>query len=214
MTYQKQDRMRLKATLTFIVMTIAFWTGHARNPISDTLFVKDSIPEGYELVDSIVYIPSPAVDTALAGKTIFSELPLIAKGDEADVRIHQSREIWDAMSGHFQSNRSRTMSGYRVRIFFDNRRTARTESENTLNRFVDKYHDVTAYRSYVNPYFKVTVGDFRTKSEAMQFLMKIQKEFPSAFIVKENISYPTVDKAHPMTVDTVRILRAIQTEEL
>lgn len=206
--------MRLKITLTFITAALAFWTGHAQNAVSDTLTVQDSVPEGYELVDSVVYIPSPVMDPALAGKVIFNELPLVAKGGKADVKIHQSKEIWEAMSEHFQTNKSRTISGYRVRIFFDNKRTARVDSENTLNSFVEKYRDIAAYRSYVNPYFKVTAGDFRTKSEAMQLLRRIKREFPSAFIVKENISYPVVDKAHPMTVDTLKIIRAIQTEQL
>ena len=74
---------------------------------------------------------------------------------------------------------------------------------------MEQYNDVAAYRSYVNPYFKVTVGDFRTKSEAMQLLQKIRGAFPSAFIVKENINYPVVDRERPVVEDTVRVLRPV-----
>lgn len=165
------------------------------------------IPEGYELVDSVVYIPANAVDTSLAGRNIFQELPLRSNGGAADVRVHQSQSISSAMKNHFTANKSRMITGYRVRIFFDNRQTARTESEAALNRFSARYREIPAYRSYVNPYFKVTVGDFRTKSEAMQLLERIKPEFPSAFIVKENISYPVVDREHPVVTDTLKVLR-------
>jgi hypothetical protein len=71
------------------------------------------------------------------------------------------------------------------------------------------YHGIRAYRTYANPYFKVTVGDFRTKSEAMELLSRIKSIFPAAFVVKENISYPVVDKSNAYVVDTVKVLRPI-----
>ena len=74
------------------------------------------------------------------------------------------------------------------------------------------FHDVKAYRTYANPYFKVTVGDFRTRSEAMELLTRIKPLFPSAFIVKEPISFPVVDKDNAYVIDTVKVLRPIATE--
>ena len=143
------------------------------------------VPEGYELVDSIVYRPASAVDTSLVGKDIFKLMPKKSEGGAADVEIFQSDSLMNAMQKHVAANSGRTLSGYRVRIFFDNRQSARVASEETLKRFESLYHDVVAYRTYANPYFKVTVGDFRTKSEAMALLERIRYEFPSAFVVKE-----------------------------
>ena len=165
------------------------------------------IPEGYELVDSIVYRPAAAVDTTLAGKDIFMIMPSKSAGAKADVKVMQTDVVADAVRRQIRSNEDRTLSGYRVRIFFDNRQTARVESEETLKRFEALYHDVVAYRTYANPYFKVTVGDFRTKSEAMRLLERIKGEFPSAFVVKENISFPVVDTSNAYVVDTVKVLR-------
>ncbi|MBQ8483988.1 MAG: SPOR domain-containing protein [Bacteroidales bacterium] len=165
------------------------------------------IPEGYELVDSIVYRPAAAVDTTLAGKDIFMIMPSRNAGAKADVKVMQTDVVADAVRRQIRSNEDRTLSGYRVRIFFDNRQTARVESEETLKRFEALYHDVVAYRTYANPYFKVTVGDFRTKSEAMRLLERIKGEFPSAFVVKENISFPVVDTSNAYVVDTVKVLR-------
>lgn len=167
------------------------------------------IPEGYELVDSLVYRHADVVDTTLAGRDIFMVMPSKAAGDRADVNINQSVEVAGSMNMYREANKAREMSGYRVRIFFDNHRTARAESEANLDRFTAIYHDVPAYRTYANPYFKVTVGDFRTKSEAMALLERIKPDFPSAFVVKENIGFPVVDKDNAYTVDTVKVLRPI-----
>lgn len=159
------------------------------------------------LVDSVVYRPAPTVDTLLVGKDIFAEFDAVRSG--AQVEVQQTDVVKEAVRRHIVSNEARELSGYRVRIFFDNKQTARVESEETLKRFESLYHDVVAYRSYANPYFKVTVGDFRSKSEAYKLLERIRHEFPSAFVVKENIEFPVVDRNNAYVVDTVKVIRAV-----
>lgn len=168
---------------------------------------QQSIPQGYELVDSVIYRPTAAVDSSLVGRNVFKSMPSRSRGTSAYVNIYQSAEVENSMNGHIITNAERTIPGFRVRIFFDNKQTARNESEAALKRFETLYHDVSAYRSYANPYFKVTVGDCRTKSEAMELLERIKHEFPSAFVVKENINYPVVDKDNAYVTDTVKVLR-------
>ena len=170
------------------------------------------VPEGYELVDSLVYRFVSGAETTLIGKDIFHAMPLKARGDKADVEIYQSQEVANALRGQVASNSSRMINGFRVRIFFDNKQSARAESEAILKRFEALHRDIKAYRTYANPYFKVTVGDFRTKSEAMEVLSRIKTEFPSAFVVKESIEYPIVDRTNVYVVDTVKVLRPINIE--
>ena len=161
------------------------------------------VPEGYELVDSVIYRPVATADSALVGKNIFNVLP-------DNVNVRQSQQIANSMKSHVASNGARTIPGYRVRIFFDNKQNARTESEAVLKRFNGLYPDVMAYRIYANPYFKVTVGDFRTKSEAMALLARIKGAFPSAFVVKENIEFPVVDKDNAVIADTIKVMRPVR----
>ena len=196
----KKSRNLIIAILTLVLSVAGSYTASAQ---------EIEVPKGFELVDSLVYIHVSGVDTLLAGKDIFHIMPLKAKGGSADVEIYQSQEVANALRKQIQENSKRTMNGYRVRIFFDNKQTARVESEETIKRFEDMYHDVKAYRTYANPYFKVTVGDFRTKSEAMELLSRIKREFPSAFVVKESIEFPVVDKDNAFIVDTVKVLRPI-----
>ena len=165
------------------------------------------VPNGYVLVDSVIYRPVATVDTTLVGKDVFLLMPARQMGDKVDVKINQTDAVKDAMRRQVSENAGRTLSGYRVRIFFDNKQTARVESEETLKRFESMYHDVVAYRTYANPYFKVTVGDFRTRSEAVKLLERIKGAFPSAFVVKENIEFPVVDRDNAYVTDTVKVLR-------
>lgn len=196
----------MKTTKTLIVFLIAAVLS-GLNAVSAQEIV---VPEGYELADSIVYRPVSAVDTTLAGKNILHIMPKKDMGSIADVNVYQADTISQAVLEHVAANADRAMNGYRVRIFFDNKQSARTASEETLKRFESMYHDVVAYRTYANPYFKVTVGDFRTKSEAMALLERIRYEFPSAFVVKENIAFPVVDKENAYVTDTLKVLRPIQ----
>ena len=154
-------------------------------------------PVGYEYVDSLVYVRVADIDSTYVGV------------DVLDMDVIQSQAIAGSLLQHIDENPERTISGYRVRIFFDNKQSARAESEKTLKKFESMFHDVWAYRTYTNPYFKVTVGDCRTKSEAMALLGRIKRFFPSAFVVKENIKFPPVDKTRVYEIDTVQVLRPI-----
>lgn len=168
-----------------------------------------TVPEGYELVDSLVYRPAAAADTALVGKSVWGALPSRDRGDAADVEVSQSAKVKSALDAQVASNHSRAISGYRIRIFFDNGQNARNDSEAFLKKFESMYHGVPAYRTYTNPYFKVTVGDFRTRSEAMALLVNLRNEFPRALMVKEKINWPAADANCRYVVDTVRVLRPV-----
>jgi hypothetical protein len=168
------------------------------------------VPDGYEIVDSVIFRPAASVDSSLIGKSIFSVMPSGTEGKEATVHIYQSQSIVDALNDYALKNSSKPISGYRVRIFFDNRQSARSLSASVLSSFVSSHPGIAAYRSYSNPYFKVSAGDFRNKSGALQLLAKVKSEFPKAFIVKENIKYPVVDSSKPFVTDTLKVVRPVK----
>lgn len=179
--------------------------------VSSVNIYAQELPEGQEIsyVDSLVYIARPTVDSTLVGNDIFDDMPSLQAGDDAGVVINQDRVIESSVRAHIARNSQRQLSGYRVRIYFDNNQNSRTESERAQTRFTALFRDIPAYRTYTNPYFKVTVGDCRTKSEAMLLLNRVKGAFPSAFVVKENISYPAVDKEDVFYVDTVKVMRQV-----
>lgn len=160
--------------------------------------------------DSVVFRLMPTVDSSLVGKSIFEVLPSRTKGDKADVTVHQTESVTEKVDEFARKGGEKQLSGYRVRIFFDNRQSSRGESEEILRSFLGKYHGIPAYRTYQNPFFKVTVGDFRTKSEAIELLRRIRSDFPAAFIVREAIEYPVLDKEHSFYADTLKVPLSIE----
>jgi hypothetical protein len=160
-------------------------------------------PEGYQYVDSLVFTRLSDVDSTLAGRNIFSVMP-------DGVTVNQASAVRNAVEMRSRSASHQTVAGYRIRIFFDNSQTARGASEAALYRFKVKNPGVSAYRSFTSPYFKVTVGDYRNKSEALAALKDIKKDFPTAFIVRERFRYPSLGKTSAYKVDTLKILKPIR----
>ena len=130
-----------------------------------------------------------SIDSTLLGVDVFS---LINEKGSGSVTVNQSIEIRNALSRHITANSSTKMQGYRVRIFFDSDRTARAKSEAIAAGFSERYPGVKVYRKHESPYFKVTVGDFRTRADAQRFASKLSNSgiYPYVFVVKEQINYP------------------------
>ena len=143
-------------------------------------------------VDS-TYANRTAVDSTLVGKSIFQVLGSSnALSNDGKVVIDQPEALSKAMTSHIARNASRRLTGYRIRIFFDNKQNARAMSEKVAESFRAQHPGISVYRGYDNPYFKVTVGDFRTKEDARRFLNSIKGAYPSGFIVRERISNPVM----------------------
>lgn len=139
---------------------------------------------------------SPMVDSTLVGRSIFNLLPSREKGGKATVSVHQTQEIREAFNRQISANASKRVVVYRVRIYNDNKQNARSASESAMNRFKAMYPGVSAYRTYVNPFFKVTVGDFRSRPEADRLLQQLRGSFPTAFVVKESALASEVNFNH------------------
>ncbi len=151
--------------------------------------------------DTLTQVLPPVVDSTLLGKSIFDILPSKDEGGRASVTLHQSNQLRNAFRTQVAKNSSRKIQGYRVRIYFDNQQNSRAVSFGYRARFIGMFPDIPAYLVYQAPFFKVTVGDFRTKSEAMELLRNIKSAFPAAFVVKENINYPDPSPKHRFSAD-------------
>ena len=127
------------------------------------------------------------LDSTLFGRDIFSALP-------EQVVVRQSQEIRSALNKQVSSHAARDYNGFRIRLYFASTRTAREESASIIRRFNNMYPHVQAYRTYVSPNFKVTVGNFRTRLDAEAFLRRIKGDFPDAFIVRERFKYPSIGR--------------------
>ncbi len=86
------------------------------------------------------------------------------------------------------------MDGFRIQIYSSSNRNAREESNKAMAEFISKFPDIKPYSLYAQPgYFKIRVGDFRTKTEATKLFLLISKEFPDAYIVPDFINFPDLN---------------------
>jgi len=152
-------------------------------------FCSISNAQESEIIQDTTIVKAPLLDSTFFKKDIFSILQEAGPYSNR-VNVEQTNNLLTAFYNHIAQASNKKIAGYRVRIFFDNRQDARGLSNGVVGRFSDSYPETPVYRTYENPYFKVTVGDFRTKSEATMLLKRIKSDFPSAFLVKEIINFP------------------------
>ena len=160
------------------------------------------IPAGYVIADSLIFTRRSAVDTVLVGRDILEVMP-------SCVSVCQSDSLRVLLSERIEANDAALFGGYRIRIFSDNSQSARGASSELLYRFKTHHPEMPAYRTFDNPNFKVTVGDFRTKSEALCALKTIQTEFPTAFVVRESFKFPAFSTDDEFVIDTLKVLRRL-----
>ncbi|MBQ2171714.1 MAG: SPOR domain-containing protein [Bacteroidales bacterium] len=123
------------------------------------------------------------VDSLLLGKNIFT---VMGPG----VKVVQSDEVRQAMTQYVGKNATKPISGYRIRVFYDNTPQARTRSEAIENALMEQYPEHKVYRSFESPNYKVLIGNFRSKDEALRIFNALKKTYPTAYIIKDNIEYP------------------------
>ncbi|MFT6849326.1 MAG: hypothetical protein ACJATA_000121 [Sphingobacteriales bacterium] len=81
-----------------------------------------------------------------------------------------------------------TIEGYRVQLFFGSREGA-IKAREKLTRFHPELKD---YIIFDSPYFKLRVGDYRTRLEAFKVYKQVVKDFDSVFIVPDQINFPNL----------------------
>jgi len=82
------------------------------------------------------------------------------------------------------------VSGYRIQIFSVSGVNSKDKVNKEKAEFLLKDIDAIAYIVYQSPYFKLRIGDYRTKLEAYHYLQEIIEEYPFAFVVKDEINSP------------------------
>ncbi len=78
------------------------------------------------------------------------------------------------------------LMGFRIQIFSGN---SKQPARDARLIFINSFNDIKAHEIYEQPYFKVRVGDFRTKIEALKFKIELSKYFPNCFIIRDEIDF-------------------------
>lgn len=93
---------------------------------------------------------------------------------------------------HKKANATKmSMTGFRIQIYFGSERAKATEIRAD---FTKNFPDIASYLIYQQPYFKIRVGDFKTRIEASGFLKKLEDHYTTAFIVPDEVKLPGSDQ--------------------
>ncbi len=112
--------------------------------------------------------------------------------DSSKVEFVQEFKVKELVEKHIEINSKATINGYRIKIHFG---ADKNQAYEIKRKFSEKFPDVPAYAKYDQPNFNIRVGDFRTKLEAYKFLKEVQIEFPSAFLVQDDIEFPALESS-------------------
>lgn len=128
--------------------------------------------------------------TAQVTTDVFARLEAKRPGT-GTVRITQDVNIRNLVNLHVSQQRKiNGIKGFRILIYMGSGQDARKEADQARAGFIRLFEDVSSYIRFEYPYFKVYVGDFRTKSDALQFLNQIENIYPDAFIRDDIVAFP------------------------
>jgi hypothetical protein len=136
---------------------------------------------------------------SLTGQILFAQVTIPNENPEESNRpeiiknlnINQDPKLDKMLSWHISNNKiNNSIDGYRVEIFFSSNADAKEKALRKKIEFLSIYPDNTVHIKYISPNFRVRVGDFRTKNEALKLYREIKDTYPVAFIVSDKIDFP------------------------
>lgn len=74
--------------------------------------------------------------------------------------------------------------GFRVQIYSG---ASRSEATSVQSRFQTSYSDIGSYLTYDEPNYRVKVGDFRSRTEASNFMRELRNQYNNVFVFTEDI---------------------------
>ena len=83
-----------------------------------------------------------------------------------------------------------TIDGFRIQIFMESGNDAVELANAAIEEFKEKYPDMPIYLVFGQPYYRLRVGDFRTRLEAEKVFQTLSKDYKKAFITSDRIQLP------------------------
>ena len=115
------------------------------------------------------------------------------------ITIVQDAKLKQLVLSHIQSNsKIETMEGFRIQIYSGSSKKAKGEAMAAKAKMLSLYPDIPVYLEYNAPFWRVRVGDFRSKNESMELFSRIKSSFQDSYPVKDlQINYARI--AEPLS---------------
>ena len=122
-------------------------------------------------------------------------LLLMGQDQAGEIKVIQDPRVDSLLQMHKKLNEKNPhIEGWRINIFFESGNNSKKMAVDAKAKFVQSYADVPCYVVFQEPYYKVRVGDYRTRMEAEKLLKELVPEYPNAFVVEDEINYPVIDR--------------------
>ncbi len=83
----------------------------------------------------------------------------------------------------------RSARGFRVQIYNGNDRNVANQRKID---FIRRYPNVRTYMSYISPTFRLKVGDFKSRGEAVQFMQQVNRIYVPSMVVPDIVEINTL----------------------
>jgi hypothetical protein len=101
------------------------------------------------------------------------------------VAVKQDVKITELLNRYSEYNRKKEFAdGYRIQIMYTD---VRDEVYKSKGKMYKDFPDLPSYVEYEEPYYKLRLGDFKTRLEATYYLQDVVVLYTGAFIVKDKI---------------------------
>ncbi len=108
--------------------------------------------------------------------------------NNAQVFINENPKLLSIIKHHKKLNeKSLEIRGWRIRVYMGSGKDARAQANSIKLRIRNSYPDVEPHLVHHSPYFKILVGDFRTRIDAESFRKKIRRQYPNCYVVESEI---------------------------
>ncbi len=105
-----------------------------------------------------------------------------------NIQIKEDPLISQMMDRFIKSNKATTtVDGWRVQVLAT---PDRQQLESARQVFQYKYPNIPIDWVHANPWYKLYAGAFKTKLEAIRLQYLLRRDYPSAYLVKDNTVRP------------------------
>lgn len=96
------------------------------------------------------------------------------------VKVEETAQEADEREENAVKAHPSSRTGFRVQVFSDNNpRTAKSEAGSKQRAIASRFPQYQTYLRYTSPYWRLKVGDFRTRQEADDAAAELRKAFPA-----------------------------------
>jgi hypothetical protein len=111
---------------------------------------------------------------------------------------------------NIEYNQTAAVNGFRINIYSESGNHSRRGAMAAKMAFSEHFPNAKSYVSFEEPYFKVKIGNFRTRLEATAALDSLKSTYPQAYVVKDKLNVK--DLLGIITVVPEEVLEESETE--